>query len=100
MLETRVLVLQGKPIRMMGAFDNEVEEVSQTSMKSDLRILGFDEEEQRLRQRSLSSSQALLRLPQGPYIFCDFHTLNLPGIEVRASFFLQFMFICCLSFSY
>jgi len=66
----------------MGAFDTEVKEVSQTSMKSDLRIIGFEEEEKRLMQRSLNSLQASLKLPQGAYIFCDFRTLHLPGIEV------------------
>lgn len=75
-------ILEGKPIRMMGAFDNEVKEVSQTSM-TDLRILGFDEEERRLRQRSLNSPQASLKLPQGTYIFCDFRTLHLPGVELN-----------------
>lgn len=76
-------ILEGKPIRMMGAFDNEVTEVSQTSMKSDLRILGFDVEEKRLRQRSSNSPHASLKLPQGTYIFCDFRTLHLPGIELN-----------------
>lgn len=70
---------------MMGAFDNEVKEVSQPSM-TDLTILGFDEEERRLRQRSLNSQPASLKLPQGTYIFCDFRTLHLPGIKVRFPF--------------
>lgn len=77
-----VFLLQGKPIRMMGAFDDEIEEVSQNGKKPDLRILGFDEEEKRLKQRMLNRPQISLKLPQGSYIFCDFRTLSIPGIEV------------------
>ncbi|PQP97211.1 uncharacterized protein Pyn_09577 [Prunus yedoensis var. nudiflora] len=35
----------------------------------------------RLRQRMLWPHT--LKLPQGPYIFCDFRTLQLPGIELN-----------------
>lgn len=66
----------------MGAFDDEIQEVSQSNSKKDSRIIGFDEEEKRLRQRSMGISQHSLRLPKGSYIFCDFKTLNIPGIEV------------------
>ncbi|PQM33370.1 uncharacterized protein Pyn_19329 [Prunus yedoensis var. nudiflora] len=71
----------GKSIRMMGVSEHEVDEVLQHA-KSNLRIAGFDEEEMRLRQR-MSYRPHTLKLPQGPYIFCDFRTLQLPGIELN-----------------
>jgi hypothetical protein len=77
-----VSCLQGKPIIMMGVFEDEIEEVSNNGKRPDLRIIGFDEEEQRLRQRTSGRPQISLKLPQGQYIFCDFRTLHLPGIEV------------------
>jgi len=69
---------------MMGVYDDEIEEeeVSDNGKRPDQRIIGFDEEEQRLRQRSSGRPQISLKLPQGQYIFCDFRTLHLPGIEV------------------
>lgn len=73
--------LQGKPIRMMGVFDDEIKDLSQNSTK-DLRIAGFDEEEKRLKQRLFNKPKASLKLPQGTYIFCDFRTLHIPGIQV------------------
>ncbi|CAO2207163.1 unnamed protein product [Urochloa humidicola] len=76
-------ISEGKPIRMMGVFDDEIEEVSDNGKRPDLRIIGFDEEEQRLRQRSSARPQISLKLPQGQYIFCDFRTLHLPGIELN-----------------
>ncbi|CAL5013298.1 unnamed protein product [Urochloa decumbens] len=76
-------ISEGKPIRMMGVFDDEIEEVSDNGKRPDLRIIGFDEEEQRLRQRSSARLQISLKLPQGQYIFCDFRTLHLPGIELN-----------------
>ncbi|KAG1363840.1 Ubiquitin and WLM domain-containing metalloprotease [Cocos nucifera] len=79
------LLIEGKSIRMMGVFDDEIEEVSQNGKKPDLRILGFDEEEKRLRQRMLNRPQVSLKLPQGSYIFCDFRTLSIPGIELNPS---------------
>ncbi|XP_050381147.1 uncharacterized protein LOC126798275 [Argentina anserina] len=75
-------ILEGKSIRMMGAYENEVDEVLQNS-KANLRIAGFDEEEKRLRQRMSDRPHTSLKLPQGPYIFSDFHTLQLPGIELN-----------------
>ena len=48
-LSLKFFLLQGKPIRMMGVFDDEIEEVSDNGKRPDLRIIGFDEEEQRLR---------------------------------------------------
>ncbi|KAF8758093.1 hypothetical protein HU200_010757 [Digitaria exilis] len=76
-------ISEGKPIRMMGVFDDEIEEVSDNGKRPDLRIIGFDEEEQRLRQRTSGRPQFSLKLPQGQYIFCDFRTLHLPGIELN-----------------
>ena len=66
---------------MMGVPKDEVDRVIQNS-KLDLRISGFSEEERRLRQRMSDGPHASIRLPQGPYIFCDFSTLQLPGVEV------------------
>ncbi|XP_011085479.1 uncharacterized protein LOC105167449 isoform X1 [Sesamum indicum] len=75
-------VLKGRSIRMMGVPKNEVDEVLENA-KVDLRIAGFDEEEKRLKQRNGDGSYALPRLPQGPYIFGDFRTLSLPGVELN-----------------
>ncbi|BBG99937.1 hypothetical protein Prudu_009796 [Prunus dulcis] len=61
-------IIEGKSIRMMECLN--------------MRIAGFDEEEMRLRQR-MSYRPHTLKLPQGPYIFCDFRTLQLPGIELN-----------------
>ncbi|KAL6010305.1 hypothetical protein ACLOJK_000736 [Asimina triloba] len=72
-------IVEGKPIRMMGVFEDEIEEVN--SRKPDLRIAGFEEEEKRLRQ--LAGPRTSLKLPQGSYIFCDFRTLHIPGIELN-----------------
>ncbi|XP_023533393.1 uncharacterized protein LOC111795294 isoform X2 [Cucurbita pepo subsp. pepo] len=70
-----------KPIRMMGVSKNEVDEVLKNEKKNE-RIAGFDEEEQRLKQRMSSKRQGLLKLP-GPYVFCEFRTLQIPGIELN-----------------
>jgi hypothetical protein len=67
---------------MMGVFEDEIEEVSENKKRPDMRIIGFDEEEKRLKQRSSNRTQISFKLPQGPYIFGDFRTLHLPGIEV------------------
>ena len=75
------LHIQGKSIRMMGVSESEVDEVLQNA-KANLRIAGFEEEEKRLRQRKSDRPHASLKLPQGPYIFCDFRTLEIPGVEV------------------
>ncbi|KAL0301748.1 UNVERIFIED_CONTAM: hypothetical protein Sradi_6451600 [Sesamum radiatum] len=75
-------VLKERSIRMMGVPKDEVDEVLENA-KVDLRIAGFDEEEKRLKQRNVDGSYTLPRLPQGPYIFGDFQTLSLPGIELN-----------------
>lgn len=69
---------------MMGVSKNEVDEVLKNAKKNE-RIAGFDEEEKRLKQRMSNKSQALLKLPEGPYVFCEFRTLQIPGIEVLFS---------------
>lgn len=69
---------------MMGVSKNEVDEVLLDANKND-RIVGFDEEEKRLKQRMSSKPQGLLKLPEGPYVFCEFRTLQIPGIEVPFS---------------
>lgn len=66
---------------MMGVPANEVDEVLQIA-KTDLRIAGFDEEEQRMRQRIYGGHNSVLQLPQGTYVFSEFQTLSIPGIEV------------------
>ncbi|RWR96024.1 putative Ubiquitin and WLM domain-containing protein [Cinnamomum micranthum f. kanehirae] len=75
-------IVEGKLIRMMGVFDDEIKDMSQNSTK-DLRIAGFDEEEKRLKQRLSNKPKASLKLPQGTYVFCDFRTLHIPGIELN-----------------
>ncbi|GAB4859382.1 hypothetical protein Ancab_010845 [Ancistrocladus abbreviatus] len=75
-------ILEGKSIRMMGVSENEVEEV-QKGAKASLRIAGFEEEEKRMRMRMSNRPRASLKLPQGPYVFCEFRTLELPGIELN-----------------
>lgn len=75
-------MFQGKSIRMMGVPQGEVDELLQNA-KANLRIAGFDEEERRLKQRLSGRSYTSLKLPQGNYIFCDFRTLSLPGVEVN-----------------
>lgn len=75
-------ILEGKSIRMLGVPKDEVDDILQ-SAKADLRIVGFDEEEKRSRQRISNGLQSSLKLPQGPYVFCDFRTLHLPGIELN-----------------
>ncbi|KAF3443367.1 hypothetical protein FNV43_RR13049 [Rhamnella rubrinervis] len=75
-------IIEGKSIRMMGVSDNEIDQVLEGA-KANFRIAGFDDEERRLRQRMSDTPHASLRLPQGPYIFCDFRTLQLPGIELN-----------------
>ncbi|XWS36732.1 hypothetical protein CRYUN_Cryun20dG0111000 [Craigia yunnanensis] len=75
-------VFMGKSVRMMGVPKDEVDRVIQNS-KLDLRIAGFSEEERRLRQRMSDGPHASIRLPQGPYIFCDFRTLQIPGVVLH-----------------
>uniref|UniRef100_A0A2P2L036 Uncharacterized protein LOC107417406 n=1 Tax=Rhizophora mucronata TaxID=61149 RepID=A0A2P2L036_RHIMU len=69
---------------MMGVSVDEVDKVLQ-SAKADLRIAGFDEEENRMRQRMSYRPPTSLKLPQGPYTFSDFRTLQIPGVEVHFS---------------
>lgn len=64
---------------MMGVTEEEVSGVQKDAMP-DMRILGFEDEERRLRLKKFSSTS--IKLPQGPYIFCGFRTLQLPGVEV------------------
>ncbi|XWS31021.1 hypothetical protein CRYUN_Cryun23aG0041200 [Craigia yunnanensis] len=75
-------IFRGKSVRMMGVPEDEVDRVIQNS-KVDLRIAGFNEEERRLRRRMSDGPHASIRLPQGPYIFCDFSTLQIPGVELH-----------------
>ncbi|XP_057953623.1 uncharacterized protein LOC131147957 [Malania oleifera] len=77
-----ISIPQGKAVRMMGVPEVEAEEVLQNA-KANLRIAGFDEEEKRLRQRMSNRPHAALRLPQGTYIFCNFRTLQIPGVELN-----------------
>ncbi|KAL8145541.1 hypothetical protein AgCh_003634 [Apium graveolens] len=67
---------------MMGVPKAEVDQVLQNA-KADMRIAGFDEEEKRLRQRTLSGPSTTLKLPQGNYIFSEFRTLSIPGLELN-----------------
>ncbi|GAB2242659.1 hypothetical protein Droror1_Dr00019434 [Drosera rotundifolia] len=73
---------EGKPIKMMGVTEKEVDEVLKGE-KENLRIAGFEEEEKRMRMRMLKAPQGPIRLPQGQYIFTDFRTLELPGIVLN-----------------
>lgn len=70
---------------MMGVPKDEVNQVLQDA-KADMRIAGFDEEEKRLKQRMLTGPSGPLKLPQGNYIFGEFQTLHIPGIEVLLHF--------------
>ncbi|XP_028795018.1 uncharacterized protein LOC114750588 [Neltuma alba] len=74
-------ITEGKSIKMMGVSANEVEQVLQDA-KVNLRIAGFEEEEKRLKQRS-SYGPVSLKLPQGPYIFSQFQTLEIPGVKLN-----------------
>lgn len=76
------LITEAKAIRMMGVSEDEVDNVLQDA-QTNLRIAGFDEEERRLKQRMSYRSHATTKLPQGPYTFCDFRTLQVPGIELH-----------------
>ncbi|KAJ8749379.1 hypothetical protein K2173_018869 [Erythroxylum novogranatense] len=73
-------ITEGKSIRMMGVSVDEVSKLLENA-KVDQRIAGFDEEERRMKQR-ISDRPTTLKLPQGPYIFCDFRTLQIPGVEL------------------
>ncbi|CAN1196633.1 DNA-dependent metalloprotease WSS1 homolog 2 [Linum perenne] len=75
-------IAEGKPIRMMGVFKDEVDRILENA-KVDMRIAGFDEEGRRMRQRTSVGRPSLPKLPGGSYIFCDFRTLSIPGIELN-----------------
>ncbi|VVB01437.1 unnamed protein product [Arabis nemorensis] len=75
-------IIEDKTIRMMGVSEEEVGGVLTDAML-DMRILGFEEEETRLRQKKLYHSSNSIKLPQGPYVFCNFRTLQIPGIELN-----------------
>ncbi|KAJ0680739.1 putative WLM domain, PUB domain, Ubiquitin-like domain superfamily, PUB-like domain superfamily [Helianthus annuus] len=75
-------IIEGKTIRMMGVPKEEIDQVLKTA-KMDMRIVGFDEEEKRMRQRISNGFDTPLKLPQGNYVFGDFKTLDLPGIELN-----------------
>lgn len=72
---------------MMGVPKAEVDQVLQNG-KADMRIAGFEEEEKRLRQRTSSGLSTPLKLPQGNYIFSEFRTLSIPGLEVTLIYIL------------
>ncbi|XP_054818057.1 uncharacterized protein LOC129317716 isoform X2 [Prosopis cineraria] len=74
-------ITEAKSIKMMGVSANEVEQVLQDT-RVNLRIAGFEDEEKRLKQRS-SFGPVSLKLPQGPYIFSEFRTLEIPGMELN-----------------
>ncbi|CAH8370284.1 unnamed protein product [Eruca vesicaria subsp. sativa] len=73
-------ITEGKTIRMMGMTEEEANEVQKDAI-SDMRILGFEDEEKRLRLKKFSTTS--IKLPQGPYIFSAFRTLQLPGVELN-----------------
>ncbi|XP_047153886.1 uncharacterized protein LOC124825334 isoform X4 [Vigna umbellata] len=75
-------ITEARSIIMMGVSTNEVEEVLQSS-KTDLRIAGFEDEEKRMKQRISHEPHISLKLPQGQYIFCEFRTLQIPGLELN-----------------
>ncbi|XP_027931796.1 ubiquitin and WLM domain-containing metalloprotease SPCC1442.07c isoform X3 [Vigna unguiculata] len=75
-------ITEARSIIMMGVSTNEVEEVLQSS-KTDLRIAGFEDEEKRVKQRISHGPHISLKLPQGQYIFCEFRTLQIPGLELN-----------------
>ncbi|CAN8232619.1 unnamed protein product, partial [Cochlearia groenlandica] len=76
-------IVQEKTIRMLGVSEEEVDGILKDATP-DMRILGFEEEEKRLRQKKLyGRSSTSIKLPQGTYIFCGFRTLQLPGIQLN-----------------
>jgi hypothetical protein len=70
--------------------------VSAKKKRPDMSIIGFDEEEKRLKQRSSNRAQTSFKLPQEPYIFGDFRTLHLPGIEVLFLHYLNIFKVAAL----
>lgn len=84
---------------MMGVSEDEVDKVLQNA-KIDHRIAGFDEEEKRMRQRSSDRTQPLLKLPQGPYTFNDFRTLEIPGLQVHLRLLIILFFFLLIFYSW
>lgn len=77
-------IFEGRPIRMMGALPGEIKEVSQEAGRTyERRIIDFADEDKRAKQRMSVGAHSTRKLPQGNYIFCDFRTLHLPGIELH-----------------
>lgn len=66
---------------MMGVPKEEIDQILKNE-KMDMRIIGFDEEEKRIRQRMSNGFDTPLKLPSGNYVFGGFKTLDLPGIKV------------------
>ncbi|CAJ2668318.1 unnamed protein product [Trifolium pratense] len=75
-------ITEARSILMMGASTNEVEEVLKNA-EANLRIAGFEDEEKRLKQKISHGPRVSLKLPQGPYIFCEFRTLEIPGLKLN-----------------
>ncbi|KAF1871108.1 hypothetical protein Lal_00020842 [Lupinus albus] len=75
-------IAEAKSIKMMGVSTDEVEEVLKNA-KANLRIAGFEDEEMRQKQKVSHGPGFSLKLPQGPYIFCEFRTLEIPGIKLH-----------------
>ncbi|KAK2389051.1 zinc ion binding protein [Trifolium repens] len=75
-------ITEARSILMMGASTNEVEEVLKNA-EANLRIAGFEDEEKRLKQKISHGPRVSLKLPQGPYIFCEFRTLEIPGMKLN-----------------
>lgn len=76
----------------MGVSKSEIDDVLKDA-EANLRIAGFEEEEKRIKQRMSKGSRFPLKLPQGAYIFCDFRTLELPGVEVLMLYYI-ILFYC------
>ncbi|XP_004502158.1 uncharacterized protein [Cicer arietinum] len=73
---------EARSIIMMGVSTNEVEEFLQNA-EANLRIAGFEDEEKRLKQKISHGPHVSLKLPQGSYIFCEFRTLEIPGLKLN-----------------
>ncbi|MCO5580844.1 hypothetical protein L7F22_034717 [Adiantum nelumboides] len=69
---------------MLGALPREIIEVTQEAGKAVERTtIGFVEEDQRAKRWKTSKPGLPRALPQGDYIFCEFRTLQLPGVELN-----------------
>lgn len=79
-------ISEGQVVRMMGALPGEIKAVSQeVGNANEKTIIGFSEEDVRAKRWRGATAGAARRLPQGEYIFCDFRTLHLPGVELTPS---------------